>query len=170
MTHSSHVSSFITAGTPRAMALRRHVPSVAHDRPRTHRGTAVNDGLVQDDRPTADERAVLDHAALEVREVSDHAVVADDRGVLVDGVDDGAVLDRGALAHDDRAVVAAQHRARPDRRVGADVHVADDDGVGVDEGVGVDRRDVDRPGRRWARDSPSGLSTKLSDRSASRRR
>ena len=51
---------------------------------------------VQHDRPGADEGAVLDHAALEVGEVPDDAVVADERVELGRAVDDGAVLDRRA--------------------------------------------------------------------------
>ena len=79
-------------------------------------GVGAHHRPVQHDRVRADERAVLDGAALEVREVADDAVVADDGGQLGGAVDDGAVLDRRALADADVAVVAPQHRLGPDRR------------------------------------------------------
>ena len=82
-------------------------------------------------------------------------LVADDRRPHGSGVDDRAVLHRGARAHDDPAVVAAQHRGRPDRRVGADGDRADDDRVGVHVGVGVDVGHLVARARRSASRQPS---------------
>jgi len=48
-------------------------------------------------------------------------------------VHDRAVLHVGALAHDDRIQVAAQHRVVPDGGARLDGHVADEDGGGRDE-------------------------------------
>ena len=79
-------------------------------------------------------------AALEVDEVPDHTVVADDRGELRGAMHDRAVLDRCALTDLDVAVVTAEHGLRPDRGVSADRDVADDRRVRVHEGVGMDRR------------------------------
>ena len=110
--------------------------------PGGHQGARADQDPLQDDRPGADQAAVLDHAALEVGVVADHAVIADDRVERRGAVDDGAVLDRGAGPHPDRAVVAAQHRGRPDGRLGAERHVADDHGVGVHERLRVDLRDA----------------------------
>ena len=78
---------------------------------------AIDDRLVQDDRAAADSARSWIDAAFEVGEVANDAVVADHGGILGDRVHHRAVLDRRALAHDDRAVVAAQHGARPDRGV-----------------------------------------------------
>ena len=59
----------------------------------------------------------MDGAALEVREMADDAVVADDRGVLRRAVHDRAVLDRGAVPDRDVAVVAPEDGLGPDGRV-----------------------------------------------------
>ena len=64
---------------------------------------------MEDNRARADEGAVLHGAALEVGEVPDDASGAHDRREVGPGVDDGAVLDRRALADHDAAEVAAQH-------------------------------------------------------------
>ena len=72
--------------------------------------------------------------------MADDALVADLRRGERGGVDDGAVLDRRAGADHDAAGVAAEHGARPDRRLRADRDLADDDGVRVDVGGRVDRR------------------------------
>ena len=95
---------------------------------------------MQHDRTRADQGAVVDGAALEVGEVPDHAVVADDRGEHRGGVDDGAVLDRGARPDLDVPVVAPEHRLGPDRGARADGDVADHGGLGVDVGVGMNPR------------------------------
>ena len=44
---------------------------------------AVDDDTMQHDGTVPDQAPRLDRAPLEVHEVTDHAVVADDRGVLV---------------------------------------------------------------------------------------
>ena len=96
---------------------------------------------MQDDRPRAHERAVLDRAALHVHEVADHAVVADDGRVQQRRVDDAAVLDARPGAHGDAPVVAAQHGLGPHRGVRADVHVADHRRVGMHECLRIDLGD-----------------------------
>jgi hypothetical protein len=58
--------------------------------------------------------------------------------VLERGVQHAVVLDGRSRADRDVALVAAQHRAGPDRAVGPDRDLTDDDGVGMDEGIGVD--------------------------------
>ena len=90
--------------------------------------------------PVPIERAVLDDAALEVREVADRAVGADDRLELAGAVQHRAVLHRRARADDDAALVAAQHRLRPHRDAGPDHDVADDRAFGMHEGFRVDLR------------------------------
>ncbi len=87
----------------------------------------------------ADHGAVLDLASLEMDDVPDDAVIADDRGVGRGGVQDGVVLDAGSSADRDVPVVAAQHGTRPDRRLSADTHIADDHRVGMDVGALIDR-------------------------------
>ena len=75
-----------------------------------------------------------------MREVPDDAAVTDDGGKARAGVDHGAILNGRARTDRDRPVVAAQDRARPHARLGADGHVADHDRVGMNECVGVDAR------------------------------
>jgi hypothetical protein len=87
----------------------------------------------------ADHGAVLDLASLEMDDVPDDAVIADDRGVGRGGVQDGVVLDAGSSADRDVPVVAAQHGTRPDRRLSADTHIADDHRVRMDVGARIDR-------------------------------
>ena len=87
---------------------------------------------------TAHERAVFDDAALEVREVADRAVVADNRLKFTRAVDDRSVLHRRAFADHDAALVAAQHRLGPDGRLRPDHYIADDRRFGVHEGIGID--------------------------------
>ena len=87
----------------------------------------------------ADHGAVLDLASLEMDDVPDDAVIADDRGVGRGGVQDGVVLDAGSSADGDVPVVAAQHGTRPDRRLGADTHITNDHRVRMDVGARIDR-------------------------------
>jgi len=87
----------------------------------------------------ADHGAVLDLASLEMDDVPDDAVIADDRGIGRGGVQDGVVLDAGSSADRDVPVVAAQHGTRPDRRLSADTHIADDHRVRMDVGARIDR-------------------------------
>src|SRR5207245_2544712 len=92
---------------------------------------------VQHDRPGADERTVVDGAALEVREVADHAVTADDRRVQLGAVHHGAVLDRRALPDGDVPVVTTQHGMGPDGRVCTNGDVPDHGRIRVDVGTGM---------------------------------
>ncbi len=62
----------------------------------------------------------------------------DDAGHVLIHVDDGAVLEAGLGADDDRRHVAAEHGAVPDARLLAQRHVAHDGGGRGDEGGGVD--------------------------------
>ena len=102
------------AGTPSAIApLGTSMPFGTSAR-RANERAGAHDRTVQHDRPRTDERAVLDRAALDVHEVTDHAVVADRRSELAGAVDHAAVLDRRAGADGDAAVVAPQHRLGPD--------------------------------------------------------
>ena len=139
MSSASAIPSRILAGTPEGDRARRHLHVVQHHGVGGHDPARVHHDAVQHDGPDADEAPVLDGAALEVGQVTDHAVVADDGRRLVGGVEHGAVLDRGPGAHDDGAAVAAEHRARPDRRLRADRDGADDDRLGVDERRRIDR-------------------------------
>jgi hypothetical protein len=102
----------------------------------------VDDHAVEDDRAVADQHARLDATALEMDDVSDHAVVADGRRILQRRVQHAVVLDRCACSDGDLSLVAAEHRARPDRAVGTDPDGADDDRVGMNERVRMDDRNL----------------------------
>ena len=101
----------------------------------------ADQGVVEDHRSRADQALVLEDATFEVGQVPDHASVADHRREPGAGMDDRPVLHRGAGADGDRAVVAAEHGARPDRRLRSDGHITDDHGVRMDVGLGVDGGD-----------------------------
>ena len=130
--------SLMTAGVPTASAPGRHDRVVEHDGVGGDDRPAVHDDPVQHDRAVADQAPRLDRARLEVHDVADHAVVADDGRLLERGVQDAVVLHARACTDDDLAVVAAQHRAGPDRAVRADRDGADHHGVGMHVGVGMD--------------------------------
>ena len=88
----------------------------------------------------ADERALLDDAALELGRVADGRVLLDQGGQVFGAVDDHVVLDVGALADTDRRLVRSQDRAEPHAGAFFDFHVADEDRGGCDVGVRVHLR------------------------------
>src|SRR5579859_3775084 len=113
---------------------RRDLEALQYERRGGHDRARADPGPVQRDRARADDAPIRHDAAFQVRVVPDHAVGADERGPVAGGVHHGSVLHGRPRADLDRAVVAAQHRARPHRRLRADPDPADDHGVGVDEG------------------------------------
>ena len=72
----------------------------------------------------------------------DGHVRANDRRLVLVGMDHGIVLDVTAFADLDAVHVATQHRAEPDGRTFGDAHVADEDGGRRDEGVRCDLRSL----------------------------
>ena len=136
----STASSRSFAGTPIAIAPPAPPCRSARTRSPPTSAPDAHDRPVQHDRVRADERAVLDHAALEVREVADRrsrrrrssGSSAVQCTTVPSWIDVRAPIS-------DVAVVAPQHGLRPDRRLGADRHVADHRRVGMHERVGVDR-------------------------------
>src|SRR3954464_1655146 len=117
-----------------------HFGVVGNDGAGPHQRTGAYDGPVQDHRVGPDEAVVLNGASLEMDEVTNHTPVADPRRVLLGRVHDGAVLDGGLDAHDDLAVVAAEHRMGPDGRLRPDGDAADDHRVRVHECGRIDLR------------------------------
>ena len=117
----------------------RHLHAVGHDRVRSDERVGADDGLVQHDRAVADERPVLDRAALEVHHVADHALVADDRGEVGHAVDarcrPGSRCGRrcGSQPSSPRSTAPGQIDASAPMR-----HRTDDDGVGMDVRIGMD--------------------------------
>jgi hypothetical protein len=105
-----------------------------------HDRAAADDDAVQREAARADQAARLDDAALQVRVVADHAVLADDRRPLRGAVHDRAVLHRRAGPDGDIAVVAAQHRAGPDRGLRANLDPSDHNSIRRDVGERVDLR------------------------------
>ena len=117
----------------------RYFGSIAHNRPRGDGCFAADNDVVHHNGPVTDEDVIFDSAAFEVHLVTDDAAVANDGGLVACGVNDGAVLDRGALTNANGAVVATKHCGRPHAAVGPNVHVTNDDGIGVNEGQWIDR-------------------------------
>ncbi len=76
-----------------------------------------------------------------MREMSNRAVGADDRLELASAVKHRTVLHARARPDLDAALVAAEHRLRPDRRAGSDHDIADDRAIGMHEGLRVDLGD-----------------------------
>ena len=128
------------AGTPSAIAPEGTTMPFGTTAPAPTQAPDSITARVQNDGTRADERAVVHRAALEVYEVADDAVVADDRGHDRGRVHDAAVLDRRARPDLDVPVVTAQHGLRPHRRFRSDRHVADHGGVRVHVRGGIDAR------------------------------
>ena len=113
---------------------RRHQAACADDH------FVFNHGAVHDGAAHADQDAIADSAAVEHDLVADGHFVADQQREAVrverPGVGDvqnTAVLHAGARADADAVHVAANHRQRPDRAVGADFDIAEHDRRIVDK-------------------------------------
>ena len=72
----------------------------------------------------------------------DARVVLDDGGQILRAMDHDVVLDVGSIPDADAAVVAAQHRTKPDARAGAHLDIADEHGRRRDVCVGMHFRAV----------------------------
>src|SRR3954469_8692610 len=94
---------------------RRDLGVVGHDGAGADERAGADDRAVEDHRAGPDEAVVLDGAALQMSDVTDHTVVTDPGGVLLGSVHDGAVLNRSARADEYLAIVAAQDGVRPYR-------------------------------------------------------
>ena len=112
-------------GNPKCAGVWRNDFAISDQRRCPHQGFWSDLRLVQNDRARTDERSIPDDAAFEMRVMADRYVIADGCRMVPKGVDHRAVLNRGAGANDDRTVIAAQDRARPDRGFGADRHVSE---------------------------------------------
>lgn len=75
---------------------------------------------MQKHRSVADERVVLNLAAFEMHDVADRAARSDAGRMFADRMEHRTVLDRRLLADRDRTVIGTNHRAGPDRALGAD--------------------------------------------------
>src|SRR5258706_290480 len=149
----------------------------AHLGRRAEREGALGDlGLGCYERARGDHRARADARAVEhLRAVADQALFPEprrvDRAVGADrragadlgpatrrDVHDGAVLDVGAAAYDDRIEVAAEHGVVPHGRALLDRHVSDDHGGGRNERGRMDSRALALEAEQWhGLDPPSML-------------
>src|SRR5579883_1011664 len=119
----------------------RYVRPGCHERTCTDEAAAADDAAIEQDRAHTDETAILDGAGVDDGGVADRAVAADHRPEAFAGhVYDRAVLDRGASADADRHDVAPYRGGVPDRRVVADLDVADHRGVLGDEHAAAEPR------------------------------
>ena len=125
-------------------------------------GVGLDDGLGQDDRACsydspfadddiihhdgshADEGVVTDMAAVERDIVPDGDIVTDlDRGLLIEGMEDGAVLDIDVVADADGIDVTAEDGVEPDTAALPEDDISDDGSVDSEEAVLTDlRRDA----------------------------
>ena len=87
-----------------------------------------------------DQDVVLDGAPLEVDAMAENAVVPDNRWPERRRMDHRCVLNAGPRTNFDMATVAAQHSARPHRRVRTNPDVTDDHGVRMDERIAANCR------------------------------
>jgi hypothetical protein len=94
---------------------------------------------VEENAAHPDQTIILDGAAVQDRAMSHPDPGADGTGKPLVHVDDGAVLDVGPFANDDRRHVTPEHRRVPDARLLAEGDVAEDDGGGRNEGGRMDQ-------------------------------
>ncbi len=111
----------------------------AHHRTGTDKAIALDGGAIEHARAHADQAQIFDGAGMQDGAVAHGDVLADHGGVaglveraVVAHVNDGAVLHIGACADLHMIDVTADHGARPDRNVIAQVHLADDGAGRVD--------------------------------------
>jgi hypothetical protein len=119
---------------------RRHDHVVEQDGVGGNDGAATNDDVVQHDRSDADKYVAFDSARFEMYQMADNAIIADRRSDLGGGVDDAAVLHRGAISDRDGHSVASEHGAWPHRTLCADGDVADNDRLRMNERACIDGR------------------------------
>jgi hypothetical protein len=79
-----------------------------------HKRSRAADDSFEDHRARTDEDQVLENAAFEMCQVADHTVRPDPGLVLGLGMDDGAVLNGGSSANDDRTIVRTDDGPWPD--------------------------------------------------------
>ena len=94
----------------------------------------TDDAAVEERCIAADQRVVFDVAILHDGRVPNRYVVPHERLTRFADVNHGVVLNRGAGADANWAVVAAKHGAEPDAGLFADFDVADQDGSRSHEG------------------------------------
>jgi len=111
---------------------------VGNDGPRPDRGAGAHHDVVEDDGPRAHQAAVFKGATFQMGEMTDDAVLADTRRETRSGVDDGAVLDRGAGPDRDLSVVTTEDGRRPHGGLRSEADGADHHRLGVDISLGVD--------------------------------
>ena len=106
-----------------------------------HDGTFAHHDIVHHHRTHADEGQVFDLGPVDGHIVADGDIVADFYGrFLIEGVQNGTVLDVDVVADADGIDVAAHHGVEPDGTAVAHHHVADDGGVLGQEAVLADLR------------------------------
>jgi len=106
---------------------------VQHHGIRSDDRTGPNDTPVEHHGPVADEDVILDRAPLEMDQMTEHAIVADDRRPLRRGVQHGIVLHARAFADVNLAAVPPDDRTRPHGGQCADRHRPDDRGLRVNK-------------------------------------
>ena len=114
------------------------------DRASCYDSSFADDDIIHHDGSHADEGVVTDMAAVERDIVPDGDIVADlDRGLLIEGVEDGAVLDIDVVADADGIDVTAEDGVEPDTAALPEDDISDDGSVDSEEAVLTDlRRDA----------------------------
>ena len=104
----------------------------------------ADDDIIHHDGSHTDEGVVTDMAAVERDIVPDGDIVTDlDRGLLIEGMEDGAVLDIHVVADADGVDVTAEDGVEPDAAALPEDDISDDGSVDSEEAVLTDlRRDA----------------------------
>ena len=114
------------------------------DRACCYDSSFANDDIIHHDGSHADEGVVTDMAAVERDIVPDGDIVTDlDCGLLIEGMQDGAVLDIDVVADADGIDVTAEDGVEPDAAALPEDDISDDGSVDSEEAVLTDlRRDA----------------------------
>ena len=100
----------------------------------------ANDGAIEYGRAHSDEGIVVDRCAMDCHIMADGDIVANmDCGLLVESMEDSAILDVDMIANADGVDIATEDSAEPDAAAFADNGIADDGGVIGKEGILADK-------------------------------
>src|SRR5690606_22140554 len=105
------------SGRAENQAARRNFGARGDQRARTNHAALADLGSVEHGRLNANQAAATDPTAVQDGSMTDDDLLADDRRVEIAEVNDGAVLDVGALVDLDAVDVGTQHAAVPDADV-----------------------------------------------------
>ena len=121
-------------------ASRREDLAFGYERPCSDNGLAADHGAIQDSSAHPDQRFVFNGAAVKDRLMADGHPRSDGERRAWIAVPNRPVLEIGFLTENDRRVVGADDRAKPDTRAGAQANIANQVGARRDPSPRIELR------------------------------